>query len=133
MIGELARGQLAPLEYCYALDAALAMLGGTVPHLICRADELAAEAQQRLGQPATTPPRAGLWIEPDAPHLAADLAEFVRAIPARAPLIVVASQPLARMLPERRAWRGAALGLRPGGVARLCAALQAAGFVQLSR
>lgn len=133
MIGELPRGQIAPLEYCYALDAALAMLGGAAPHLICRANELVADAQQRLGQPATTPPRAGLWIEPDAPHLAADLAEFVRAIPPGGPLIVIASQPLARILPERRTWRGAAIGLRPGGVARLCAALRAAGFAPLSR
>lgn len=128
MIGELPCSQLAPLEYCYALDAALATLGGAPPLLICRASELQAEVEQRLPQLMPAVPRAGLWIEPEAATLEADSATFARALGPGAPLIVIASQPLARTLPERRGWRGAGLGLRPGGIGRLCAVLRAAGF-----
>lgn len=131
MIGAVPAAQLAPLEYRCALDAALAVLGTSSPLLICRADELLAEVRQRLtdeGQPQPAA-MAGLWVEPLTTSWRADLATFAGRLANGAPLLIVASQPLARRLPERKGWAGQPLGMRPGGIARLSAALRRAGFV----
>ena len=119
---------LAPLDYRYALDAAMPLLAGPDPPLVhCAVPELAAEIRQRLphaaGATGVDGAPAALWVEPRAAGWADELRVLAAALSADAPLVIVASQPLARLLPERRSWRGQPLGLTWGGVERLCRAL----------
>ena len=117
MIGTLPATQLAPLDYRCALDAAIGSLGSATPLLICHARELAAEVHQRLPQQSRPgDPAAGLWIEPQTGSWRADLITFARALPINAPLLIVASRPIARLLPERRGWRGSPFGTRMDGL-----------------
>lgn len=129
MIGTLAVSQLAPLDYRYALDGALALLGVASPVTRCDQPELAAELAQRLPLPGTSPAEHGaLWVEPQRQSWRAALGELAPGLAPGAGLAIVASQPLARILPERRGWAGAALGLSLGGIASLRAGLAAAGL-----
>ena len=129
---------LAPLDYRFALDAAMPLLAGPAPPLVrCSVPELAAEIEQRLPQViaavgvASAP--AALWVEPPATGWRADLRVFAAALPPGAPLVIIASRPLARLLPERRSWPGRPLGLTWGGVERLCRALSRGGFALEAR
>jgi hypothetical protein len=122
-----------PLDYCYALDGArLALADGGTPLILCRIAQLDDEIRRRFS--ATTGndiPGGALWVEPQRSDWFADLAALSRTLTSNATLAVIASQPLARMLPERRAWAGAPIGMRPGGISALRRALRRAGF-QLS-
>jgi hypothetical protein len=118
---------LAPLEYRLALDAALTALGPRRVLLRCGVPALHAEAAQRLPSPHPGCGAAGLWVEPLRETWWSDLAMFARLAPG-APLAIVASRPLARMLPERAGWPGRPLCAEPGGLDRVCEALEAAGF-----
>lgn len=133
MIGTHAIAEQAPLDYRYALDAAMPVLAGRgAPMVRCDAPELWSEVGQRIPLLSTVSPANGaLWVEPLAGRWQADLAMLARALSVGAPLVVVASRPLARLLPERGGWGGgsrSALGLRPGGVAQLCRALPTTGL-----
>ncbi len=125
MYGTLPTYALVPLDYRRALDAAAALLAPRGPALLrCDCAELAPEVGQRFPVVAGA---GALWVEPVAGWRLA-LAELALALPPGELLVVVASQPLARALPERRGWGSDALGLRPGGLARLRAALRDAGL-----
>lgn len=130
MIGTLPMVALAPLDYRYALDATMTVLAGRgTPLIICNIAELGGEIRQRLPRWSTTQPApAALWIEPQAPTWTAELATLAAALAPGAPLVIIASRPLARLLPERRAWQGQPLGLSIGGVNRLRAELPQAKF-----
>jgi hypothetical protein len=67
-------------------------------------------------------------VEPLQESWRVDLAFLSGVLAAGGPLVVVASRPLARILPERHSWRGHPLGLTPGGVGRLRRALTQAGL-----
>lgn len=133
MIGALAASRAVPLDYRCALDAALATLGDAQPLVICRADALRDEIEQRTLGRGTAGAGGGLWAEPGVSDWHADLASFARDLAPGAPLAIIASQPLARLLPERRGWRGAPLGMRAGGIGRLLGALEPAGFALSAR
>jgi hypothetical protein len=129
MIGAVPVAALAPLEYRYALDAAMPLLA-TLPRLYVRCDEpaLQAEVKQRIPSSAPLALASGaLWIEPQTSNWRMTL-DSLAALPTGAPLVVVASRPLARLLPERRAWPSEPLGLSPRGLTRLRRGLAAVGF-----
>jgi hypothetical protein len=131
MIGTRPMFDLAPLDYRYALDAAMSLVGAELtPAVLCQVPELAAEIGQRLPAQRADIRAAGaaLWIEPLAGSWQADLALLAQALPHRAVLVIVASRPLARLVPERRAWGAQPLGLRLGGIAQLQRELRRAGF-----
>lgn len=116
--GHLPTWESAPLDYRYALDAAITALahrGG--PLVRCHVPQLAEEVRQRIGTWNEQPvPETALWVEPLQEHWQSDLAEFRSMLPAGSPLVIVASRPLARLLAARRSWTGIPLGLRPGGL-----------------
>lgn len=123
MIGACPVTTLAPLDYRYALDAALALLAGKPTLVRCDLPELASEVGQRISQPAATDMSAALWIEPSADRWQDVLASFTLMLPVGTLLVVIASRPLAQLLPERRAWSGQPLGIQHGGIGRLRRAL----------
>jgi hypothetical protein len=130
MIGDLAMVDLPPLDYRYALDAAMAMVGQTpATRGLCRVPELDAELRQRLPKLAEEcESRAAIWVEPLVDTWREDLKSLARPLAFGGQLVVIASQPMARLLPERRIWPGQPLGLRPWGVAQLRRALTSAGL-----
>lgn len=79
------------------------------------------------------PAAGGLWIEPVVDTWKDDLAALRNGLQPSSPLIVIASRPLARVLPERTGWIGQPLGLLPLGITRLVTALRFAGFTIESR
>jgi len=130
MIGTLPTWDLAAREYRYALDAVMPSLTGKgTPVVCCRVPALAAEVRQRLIR-GTEEAQAhvALWLEPLADDWQTELGALAAAMAGDGLLLVIASRPLARLLPERRDWPGGALGLRPGGIGRLRRALGQRGF-----
>ncbi len=119
-----------PLDYRYGLDAAMAVLAHRGPPLVCcGVAELRPEIAQRI--PSTTSEsgaEAALWVEPLHENWRADLARLADNLTGGAVLVVLASRPLARLVPERRHWQGVPLGMQVGGIARLCRALRRAGL-----
>lgn len=129
MIGTLPMCDLAPLDYRYALDATMPTLAGHTVQVYCNVPALEGEIRQRLPRQATVNAvTAALWVEPLVSTWAAEIDTLTRQLPAGAPLVVVASRPLARLLPERRSWNGRPLCMGLGGVCRLRHALALAGF-----
>ena len=116
MIGTLPVWNLALREYGQALDAAMILLPGEeTPLLRCHVPVLAAEASQRL--PAWSevgPAGAALWIEPLQDSWHAELESLSAGLKDGGTLVIVASRPLARLVPERREWPGKPLGLKLG-------------------
>lgn len=129
-IGTLPRWDLVPMEYGYALDAVMPLLAGQgLPLVWCGVPALDAEVRQRLpilaeGKPA----RAALWVEPMLDSWQTDLDWLIAGMETKGILCVLASRPLARLLPERREWPGEPLGLQPSGLRRLRRALRDRGF-----
>ncbi|MGD8793444.1 MAG: hypothetical protein PVF47_12910, partial [Anaerolineae bacterium] len=125
MIGTLPIWDLAPRDYRQALDAAMPWLASADrPLLRCHLPSLEAEACQRLPRwSAAGPVGAVLWVEPWAGDWPADLTDLDAALEGDGPLIVVASRPLARLLPQCRP-----LGLQPGRLDPLRHALVRRGF-----
>lgn len=129
MIGTLPMVALAPLDYRYALDAARTLFAPRATPLIrCNVAELDAETSQRFPSEAAAIEQGALWIEPSAASWRMELNDFAYHLPAGAPLVIIASQPLARMVPERRAWSGAPIGMQLRGIAALIQAIRAAGL-----
>lgn len=130
-IGTLARWDLVPTDYRVALDAVMPLLTGQGPPLVrCEVPILAAEVRQRLPRWAgAVPARAALWVEPMRGNCQAVLESIVKCLEHEADLLVVASRPAARLLPERRGWLGEPLGIRPGGLRRLRRTLLDHGFI----
>ena len=117
-----------PLDYQSALDVAVTFLAAQHSQVlvVCGSPALAAAAAERW--PLTASPAAALWIEPDAAAWRPTLARLAAELPPSAPLVIICSQPLARLIPERAGWPGAPLGLRRAGEWRLRRALVAQGF-----
>lgn len=130
MIGTLPAHTLAALDYRYALDAAMTVLASkAAPAVNCNIPALNGEIRQRLATRARGgQASAALWVEPLAGSWEADLVAMTQAVSAGAPVIVIASRPLARLIPERRACSGTALGLQPRGIGRLCHAFRRSGL-----
>ncbi|HEY0734049.1 MAG TPA: hypothetical protein VGD69_04015 [Herpetosiphonaceae bacterium] len=129
MIGTLPMVALAPLDYRYALDAARTLFAPHAAPLIrCNVAELDAEVRQRFARESTSIGHGALWIEPLADSWRAELKNLAEQLPAGAPLVVIASQPLGRMVPERRSWSGAPLGMQLTGIYVLLRALRSAGL-----
>ena len=126
---------LAPLDYRYALDAAMSLCAGCGrPAVICNIPELLAEIDYRVPSgSASSSPGAAVWIEPLGGSYRDDLASLHQLMPAGGMIAIVASLPMARILPERRAWEGGALGMHVLGVRRLTQSLVEWGFVISSR
>src|SRR5689334_4082498 len=121
MIGTLPMRELAPLDYRYALDAAMSTLAGPVaPLVLCNLPELTGEVAARIPHSVPYDDATGaLWVEPLVGSWQADMIRLTRVLPCGAPLAIVASRPLARLVPERHTWRGHPLGMQIGGVQRL--------------
>lgn len=131
MIGTHPVSALAPLEYRYALDAAMSIIAGNTPTLVqCHIPELAGEVRQRIpywseGERAS----ACLWVEPMSGSWMNELKRIEHTLAASSPLIVIASRPLAALLKERYSWGGKPLGLQYGGLSKLCRAIASSSFV----
>lgn len=130
MIATLPVSDLAPLEFRYALDAVMPLLGKKAPLILrCGSPNLLFEVKGRLpwcseaGNGA-----AALWIEPQRSDWEAQCRDLGQSLAGGAPLAIIASRPLARLLPERRYWGGDPLGSQPWGVERLSGALSQCGF-----
>jgi hypothetical protein len=138
MIGTLPAWSLAPREYGYALDAVMPRLAGEESLVVrCHVAALEAEIRQRLARwTAQGQARVALWVEPLVDDWQAELEALAAALAGDGTLIVIASRPLARLLPEagqitgttRRGWPGRPLGLQPGGIRRLRRTLERQGF-----
>ncbi len=129
MIGVMPIAQLVPLDYRYALDAAMTVLHRQQPVLIrCHSPELEAEIRQRIVPATHKEVRSALWVEPSSINWRSELMMLGLVLPVGAPLVIIASQPLARLLPERRDWGGYPLGLTLMGGWHLRRALGDAGF-----
>lgn len=130
MIGTYSVADSAPLEYRYALDAAMPFLAGeNAPVVLCGIPNLQCEIRQRLsdkndGENSS----AALWVEPLAGTWRDDLETFATILPCGAPLVIIASQAIARLLPERQSWEGRLLGFQLGGISQLRSALHHASF-----
>ena len=129
MIGVLPRYKQAPLDYRYALDAAMTFLHDSKSPLIrCHIPELMPEIMNRI--PILTDERETrhdglLWIEPQLPDWENELQQLLVLLSDDVPLVVILSRPLAILLPERRAWRPtSALGVPGGGVRQLREAMK---------
>lgn len=127
----------------------MATLAGLTPLVVhCQEPSLWGEVGQRIGSTPESDQAAGaLWIEPRVADWPATLARLTTSLTPRGTLAIVASRPLARLLPERRgevmiqspllgkranaeppgATVTAALGLTPGGIGRLRSALERSG------
>jgi hypothetical protein len=130
LIGILPMPDLAPLEYWAAFDAALTILRPQSSITIrCSVPELAHEAHQRIPvESDDAKAGAALWVEPLVAAWESDLTELNGLLPPGTPLVVIASLPLARLLPERQGWAGDPLCLHFGGLGRLRRALKGVGF-----
>ncbi len=125
----------APLDYRYALDAAMSLCGAsTWPTVVCNVPQLVAEIDyRRAGRDASASATVAIWIEPMVQGWRAELATLSQQVQAGGTLVVIASLPLARILPERRTWGGDPLTMHPGGLRQLSRALARAGFRLTSR
>lgn len=131
MIGTHPVAFLAPLDYRCALDAAMPLLAEVrAPAVVCNVPQLLPEVRQRIPCWASgSTAEAALWVEPLVDTWRADLANLANGLTVGGTLVVVASRPIARVLPERRAWSGRPLGLHLSGIRCLRQALAQAGFL----
>ncbi|HLO13264.1 MAG TPA: hypothetical protein VK206_00430 [Anaerolineales bacterium] len=122
---------LAPLEYRYALDAAMSVLGcETAPAILCHVPELEYEVCQRLnGSSEWKSATAGLWIEPLGSTWISELERIAHGLICNAQLVILASRPMANLLSERKSWTAEPLGTHPGGLPKLYRALSRSGFI----
>jgi hypothetical protein len=121
---------IAPLDYRSALDAISPLYQGqTAPVVICNLPELANELENRFcDEPGPSCLASVIWIEPLVETWNRELRDLSARLAEDGTLYIIASRPLARLLPERRAWTGNPLGLRFSGSWKLHAALRQAGF-----
>lgn len=130
MIGTLPMADLAPLDYRYALDAALTLLDRTGDlRVVCNLPALDREIRQRIAPAAPPVPASGaLWVEPLATAWPAQLAALSEQLAPGATLALIASRPLARLIPERRTWQVKPLGTQLAGLSTLRRGLRQAGY-----
>lgn len=113
--------QMAPLDYRYALDAAMPVLSRYPgPAVRCNLAALQGEMRQRLSSWSEQPSeQAALWVEPLADSWLDELYALTGVLEAGAPLLIIASLPLARLLPERASWKEKPLCMSNGGLRHL--------------
>lgn len=135
MIGRLPLTYLPPLEYRWALDAAMLLFHSSGPlYVICHIPALKAVIDQQLPEFSSGMRyRNGLWVEPMRDSWYEDLQEFSTKLVAGSTLVLLTSQPMARWLSERHSWFGSPLGLQFFGLVRLKYALQKKGFLRFER
>jgi hypothetical protein len=134
MTATLPMEALAPLDYRYALDAARTLFAPrAAPVIRCRLAELEGELHQRFAPQSDSIDHGALWIEPLLSSWRMELNDFAYHLPPDAPLVIIASQPLARLVPERRSWVGEPLGVQLRGIGTLIQAARAAGLVIAAR
>lgn len=129
MIGSLPKWALAAREYGHALDAAMTLLAGRgLPLTRCAVPTLNAEIDQRLPHRAERGcASAALWVEPLSDNWQAELDDIASALAVGGRLVLVASRPLAHLLPGQ--WMGCEpLGRRFGGLLRFRNAMRARGL-----
>jgi hypothetical protein len=122
---------LAPLEYRYALDAAMTMLTQAPAYTVrvcCNVPPLEGEVSQRLVPNTREQGHAALWLEPMVDDWRGQFRTLVKGLPVGAPLIILLSLPLARCVTERRTWAGRPVGMNPLATWKLYRALAGAGF-----
>lgn len=134
MIGTHPRLALAPLEYRYALDAVMPLLAEEKKLLIrCDVPQLMNDVTQRVpilsDSDQIHDAEMALWVEPLRLTWRDELAVISDRLSNKSLLIIVASRPLARLLPERQAWQGQPLGIQVGGLSHLCRELRQMGWV----
>ena len=125
--GTQAMKDLALLEYRYALDASMPWLVKDTPIVRCHVPHLREEVRQRVPLWAKKGSVA-LWVEPLRSSWQEELEDLSARLSDEGLLIIVASRPLARLLPER-ASSPEPLGVRLGGITQLCRGLQQNRFV----
>lgn len=130
MIGNRPVATLAPLDYRYALDAAMTVVAGQhTPALVCVVPDLVDEARQRLPHTVDVQDcHAAIWIEPQVTSWRAELAKLTQGLAPDARLALIVSRPLARFLPEYRTWQSQPLGFQMDGLRKMRRALLDAGF-----
>ena len=133
MIGTLPLTYLPPLEYRWALDAAMPLFHSSgLPYVTCHVPALKAVIDQQLPEFSSGMQyRNGLWVEPMRDSWYGDLQEFSTKLVAGSTLVLITSQPMACWLPERRNWAVRPLGVQLLGLIRLGYALQMKGFLHL--
>jgi hypothetical protein len=131
MIGFVPISELAPLDYRYALDASMPTLARVQSLRVrCHVPQLLREIRQRIPGCSEEPVvEAALWVEPMLDTWREDLKALAHGLPAGGQLVVIASQPLARLLPERAGWCGQPVVLALSGMIRLQRALAHTGFI----
>jgi hypothetical protein len=133
--GTLPMSDLAPLDYRYALDAAITLFPPhTTPRVHCNIAALKGEVRHRFhpwNNTASGPP-AALWVEPMRGSWQEEIHTLLspsHGATLGAALVVIASRPMARLLPECQEWGNQeALGFSPFGISRLRRGLQQAGW-----
>ncbi len=134
MIGTHPRLVLAPLEYRYALDAVMPLVAKEESLLIrCDISQLMSEITQRIPISSDSNQarhaKMALWVEPLQLSWRDELAMINDRLGHRSCLIIIASRPLAHLLPERQTWQGQPLGIQVGGLSQLYSELQQMGWV----
>ena len=110
---------MLPLEYQIALDVLPSFVSMSETGWICQVDAFYPELQNRL--PHVPAPQYLVWIEPQMAEPLPSLNNIQR-------LILIASRPLARILPERKAWQDDSVGLRWRGTSRFQQPLRQEGW-----
>lgn len=129
MIGTQPMYELAPLDYRYAMDAALTMIDPSSAAVCCKSQALQPTLQNRLPQASSGIARSGLWIEPSAQYWRDEFSELVARLDSDSRLVVIMSMPLAWSLPPHGKWSALALGTRPRGLTTLLRWIQEHRFV----
>lgn len=130
MIGTRPVSDLALPRYRYALDAAMSALPCKMNLIVrCHLPELDGEIRQRIPNQGESGESSGaLWIEPLADGWQAELDLLAKELPCSAPLVLIASRPLARVLPGRPIWTRQPIGFHPTGIRQLQRALNRGSF-----
>ncbi len=110
---------MIPYEYVNALDALPSFSPMMQLRWRCSVDELRSLLNERVPNVAQAPNL--VWVEPQ-------VGESLPIDPSLERLIVIASCPLMRLIPERREWQDAPLGMARGGLRRLNGELSQAGW-----
>lgn len=106
-------------EYTNALDALPSFVAMDALQTVCAVPEVVSVLAVRL--PPTLSPRHLVWVEPQVGEAVPRLDGIER-------VVVIAARPLARILPERKVWGDAPLGMQVGGLWRLRRELRKSGW-----
>lgn len=121
--------ELSLLDYRYALDGVMPLLCSAAHgKVICDVPGLVREVNSRKPDWSEGEPSIALWIEPLTGNWRSNLQMLADTMTADSRLIIIASRPLARLLPEQRRNPSHSLGRTAGGIPRLRRALRGAGF-----